>query len=307
VSATNITPMKIAFIGLGQMGAPMAARLIAAGHELRVVDRSADALNAFTSANKAQVFSTPALAAEGVDVAITIVPTSNIVKDVILGSSGIASANRAPNLIIEMTSGQPAITSSIGQELAQKNMQLIDAPVSGGVTRARSGELAIMVGGEIASFARALPVLESMGKAITHVGELGSGQALKALNNLCSAAGLLIASEVVSVAQRFGLDADNVVDVLNASSGMNHALKTKFKPFVLSQTYGSGFSLDLMVKDIGIAMDLAQELKSDIPFAAACFERWKFAAKHLGAGRDHTEIARVRAELAGLKTLESTS
>jgi 3-hydroxyisobutyrate dehydrogenase len=296
---------KVAFVGLGQMGWPMAANLAKAGLTLRVVDRNPEAVAGFVAANGGSAHATPAEAAEGADLAITIVPTSKIAEEVIVGVGGIASATHAPSLVVEMTSGQPQHTRAIGQRLASRSIRMIDAPVSGGVVRAKSGELTIMLGGQAAACDEAMPVLRHMGKAITRVGDLGSGQALKALNNLCSAAGLLIAGEVVAVAQRFGLDPQTVVDVLNDSSGMNHALKTKFKPFVLSGTYGSGFSLDLMVKDLGIALELAQDLQAQTPFAQACLERWRHAGMELGPGRDHTEITRVSASLAGLQSQEN--
>lgn len=297
---TTETLPTIAFIGLGAMGLPMARNLARAGYALRGFDIRREMADQFAGETLAMASASPAECVDGADVAITILPTSDIVEKVAFGENGIASARLKPSLLIEMTSGVPERTRAIGERLAVNGIAVIDAPVSGGVARAASGELAIMVGGDVADMDRAQPILQVMGKTITHVGDLGAGQALKALNNLVSAAGLLIAAEAVWVAKKFGLDAERVVDVLNNSSGMNNSTRTKLKPFVLSGSYASGFGLDLMVKDLNIALDLAGSLHAQTPFAQACLAQWENAARVLGPGRDHTEIAKLAASLVGI-------
>jgi 3-hydroxyisobutyrate dehydrogenase len=178
---------------------------------------------------------------------------------------------------------------------------MVDAPVSGGVPRARTGELAIMYGGPAATLERVRPALSSMGTTITPVGEVGSAHAMKALNNLVSAGGFLIGVEAMLIGQQFGLDPNVIVDVLNASTGMNNSTQKKFKQFVLSRQFNSGFGLDLMVKDLGIALGIATDTGTPTPFASLCRELWASAGKTLGKGQDHTAVARLSEQLAGVE------
>ena len=298
----TILPQTIGFIGLGAMGAPMARSLAQAGYVLRVFDVRSDVAKTFADETGATAVATAALCVDGADLAITIVPNSDIVQQICLGTDGISSAAVKPRLLIEMTSGVPDITVELGDRLSKYGVAVIDAPVSGGVARAVSADLAIMVGGSDKDVELATPVLQVIGKTITHVGPLGAGQAVKALNNLASATGLLIASEAVWVARKFGLDPERVVDVFNNSSGMNNSTKNKFKPFILSETYASGFSLDLMVKDLRIAVGLSESLGAEVPLAVACLAQWEEALLQLGPGHDHTEVAKVSAERVGIPT-----
>ena len=176
---------------------------------------------------------------------------------------------------------------------------MIDAPVSGGVRKAADATLSIMVGGGEGTIARCRPMLEAMGKQIFLAGPLGSGHAMKALNNYVSAAGLVAATEAVLAAGRFGLDQAKVVDMLNASTGMNNSTLNKFHRFILSRTFDSGFSLDLMVKDLKTALEVARSTGSPAPFAEACVEAWSEAQAVLGPGLDHTAVVRYWEGLAG--------
>ena len=189
-----------------------------------------------------------------------------------------------------MRTSSPPGTIALGTELAKRGIHMIDAPVSGGVPRAISGELTIMVGGNPADIDRCEPILKAMGQTIFRTGKLGTAQAMKALNNLCSAAGLLIAAEAVRTGRCFGLDPELMVDILNASTGQNNSTLRKFKPFVLPKKYESGFGLDLMVKDLSAALDLAASEGLETPFSKCCVELWKEAQKSLGPGQDHTAI-----------------
>jgi len=198
-----------------------------------------------------------------------------------------------------MTSGQPGRTREIAATLAERGVTMVDCPVSGGVPRARTGELAIMAGGEAAALDRAEPVLRAMGTSIHRCGPIGAGQAMKALNNLVSAGGFLIGIEALLIGQRFGLDAALMVDVLNASTGMNNSTQKKFKQFVLSRRFDSGFSLDLMVKDLSIALEVARETQTPTPFSALCRELSAACQALLGPGQDHTALAQLSEKLAG--------
>src|SRR3546814_521503 len=174
---------------------------------------------------------------------------------------------------------------------------VVDAPVSGGVKRALDGTLAIMVGGESEAARRIMPLLAALGGAIFRTGPLGSGHAMKALNNYVSAAGLAAAAEAVIVGSHFGLDPLVIVDVLNASTGRNNSTENKLKQQVLSGEFASGFALGLMAKDLRTAADIARHLGVAAPLADACDRLWTDADAALGADADHTEIFRYLTEL----------
>ena len=192
--------------------------------------------------------------------------------------------------MVDMSSSVPTDTVALGADLAKLGFRLIDAPVSGGVKRAVDGTLTIMVGGDEASLAQARPLLEAMGSKIFPTGRLGSGHAMKALNNFVSAAGVVAAMEAVIAGRKFGLDPERMIDILNVSTGRNNATEVKMKPFVLSETYASGFGLGLMAKDVGIAAGLAQSLGLHLPMLHEAAQLWRDAAGTLGAASDHTEI-----------------
>jgi 3-hydroxyisobutyrate dehydrogenase len=230
-------------------------------------------------------------------VIITMVPTS---ADVIRIVDAIREGLRRGQILIDMSSGAPAATQKIAAELEPSGVIVLDAPVSGGVSRARTGELAIMTGGDAEALDRVDPLLRAMGTTIHRIGPVGAGQAMKALNNLVSAGGFLIAVEALVIGQQFGLDPAVMTDVLNASTGMNNTTQRKLKQFVLSRKFDSGFGLDLMVKDLSIALEVGRDNAAPTPFAALCREMWAGAAATLGKGQDHTAIAKLSEQLAGV-------
>lgn len=287
---------RIAFLGIGNMGWPMAANLVKAGFAVTAADAVPGRAEAFAAETGARAAATPAEAAAGADCVITIVPTSRQVEEAV--QAALPSIARGA-LVIDMTSGQPGRTREIACMLAGHGVAMVDCPVSGGVPRARSGQLAIMAGGEDADLDRAEPVLRAMGTSIHRCGPIGAGQAMKALNNLVSAGGYLIGIEALLIGQRFGLDPAKMVDVLNASTGMNNSTQRKFKEYVLSRRFDAGFGLDLMVKDLSIALEVGRETATPTPFAALCREMWAAAAAMLGPGADHTAAAKLSERMAG--------
>lgn len=287
---------RIAFIGIGNMGWPMAARLLKAGFDVVAFDAAPDRAARFSQEVGGTAASDAASAVRGADAVITILPTSKHVGQA-LEAMGDALSPGA--LVIEMSSGVPTATQGFARNLAEKRVAMIDAPVSGGVPRAKTGELAIMLGGEAEAVRRADPVLRAMGTTLTHVGGIGAGQAMKALNNLMGAAGFLIGVEALLIGQRFGLDPAVMVDVLNASTGMNNSTQKKFKQFVLSRRFDAGFGLDLMAKDVSVALEVGRETNTPTPFAALCRELWVSAQGLLGPGQDHTAMAQFSERLAG--------
>jgi len=287
---------RIAFAGIGNMGWPMAANLVKAGFDVTVCDVVPGRAASFATETGAKAAATPAEAAAGADCVVMIVPTSKQVGEAV---EAMLPSLKPGMLVIDMTSGQPGRTREIAAMLEGHGVPMIDCPVSGGVPRAKSGQLAIMVGGPDAEIDRAEPVLKAMGTSVYRCGDIGAGQAMKALNNLVSAGGYLIGIEALLIGQRFGLDPTTMVDVLNASSGMNNSTQKKFKEYVLSRRFDAGFGLDLMVKDLSIALEVGRETTTPAPFSALCREMWLAAATTLGPGVDHTAVAKMLEQMTG--------
>ncbi len=288
---------RVCFVGIGNMGWPMAARLVRAGLEVAVTDAVAGRAQTFADQVGGRVVARLPDATKEADVLITMLPTSahvvSVVDEILPGlSSG--------KILVDMSSGAPAVTQKIARDLAAIGVPVVDAPVSGGVSRAVTGELAIMAGGEAAALDRVDPLLRAMGTTIHRIGPVGAGQAMKALHNLVSAGGFLMAVEALVIGQQFGLGPSVMTDVLNASTGMNNSMQKKLKQFVLSRRFDSGFSLDLMVKDLSIALEVGRNGSAPTPFSALCREMWASAASMLGKGQDHTAIAKLSEALAGV-------
>lgn len=289
----------IGFVGVGSMGWPMAALLHKAGYPLQIVDASSERAQAFVKEIGGTVAASNRALAAASDIIITILPTSAIVQAVLEGTNGVLAGLRKDAVVVEMSSGVPTITRSLAEKVAAVGAHMVDAPVSGGVPRAKTGELAIMFGGSEAILERVRPVLSCMGTSITRTGDVGSAHAMKALNNLVSAGGFLIGVEALMIGKRFGLDPSAMVDVLNSSTGMNNSTQKKFKQFVLSGQYNAGFGLDLMVKDLSIALEIGRDTNTPTPFSSMCREMWASCAAMLGPGQDHTAIAKLTETLAG--------
>jgi 3-hydroxyisobutyrate dehydrogenase len=289
---------KIGFIGVGAMGWPMAACLVRAGYDVAVYDTRTEQSRRFAEEVGGKAAGGLRQLADGAEIVITILPNSEIVGKVLFGEDGVASALPRGAVIVDMTSGVPARTVEFAERVAPLGHVMFDAPVSGGVARARTGELAIMVGGEDAAIEPVRPILDVLGKVI-RTGRIGSGHAMKALNNLVSAGGFLIGVEALLIGSRFGIDPGVMVDTLNNSTGVNNSTQKKFRQFVLSRGFDSGFALELMVKDLAIALEVARDGKVNAPFANLCKEMWSSASAVLGAGADHTALARFSEMLAG--------
>ncbi|GAB9132666.1 hypothetical protein BDS110ZK25_17240 [Bradyrhizobium diazoefficiens] len=287
---------RILFIGLGNMGWPMAARLHAGGYRVSVNDVAEDRARSFADQVGGSFVLNLADEAEKANVIVTMLPTSRHVAAVV---DGLRPSLRAGQTVVDMTSGVPSTTQSIAASLAPLGVSMVDAPVSGGVSRAISGDLTIMGGGDSVVLDQVDAVLRAMGSTIHRIGPVGSGQAMKALNNLVSAGGFLIGIEALIIGQKFGIDASLMTDVLSASTGMNNSTQKKFKQFVLSRKFDSGFGLDLMVKDLSIALGIARDVDAASPFASLCRELSAAAATLLGPGQDHTALAKLSETLSG--------
>lgn len=292
------TQPVIGFIGLGKMGWPMATRLAQNGYRLYLLDADPKVAEALAAETGATLAASGKQLAEHASVIITILPNSQVLQAVLEGPEGVLAGLQPGSVVVDMTSGVPSATQALAQKVAQAGGELVDAPVSGGVPRAKTGELAIMFGGPERLLEQVRPVLACMGNSIERIGDVGSAHAMKALNNLVSAGGFLIGIEALMIGKRFGLSPEKMVDVLNASTGMNNSTQKKFKQYVLSGKYNAGFSLDLMVKDIGIALGLARDTQTPAAFSALCHEMWAASARMLGSGQDHTAVAKLVQTLA---------
>jgi 3-hydroxyisobutyrate dehydrogenase len=293
-------PATIAFLGLGMMGRPMAARLVGAGFKLRVFDVSQKAVSDFVGAHpQAMATASARAAAEGADALIAMLPDGKIVRQALLESRDAAVEGLAAGaLVVDMSSSNPVGTQALARDLAGRGVALLDAPVSGGVRRAVDGSLSIMVGGAAADLERARPVFGAMGKTITLCGPAGAGHALKALNNYLSASGLVAMCEALVVGEAFGLDPGTMVDVFNTSTGKSNATEVKGRQFVVPRNFVAGFTTALMAKDLRTAGDVAKHLDLKVPNLEQAVSYWTAADGKLGKGADHTEIFRYAEMLA---------
>jgi 3-hydroxyisobutyrate dehydrogenase len=271
------------------MGKPMSSNLASKGFDVVLYD--VDQATAKQVASEIGVGCATSLKVlgEAVDVVVTMLPTGQIVREVMLGrgNDGLATFMKAGSLLIDMSSSDPLATRELGAELAQRGIAFVDAPVSGAVTGARAATLAIMVGGDDpAAIDRAKPILAAMGNRLFETGKLGSGHAMKALNNYVAAAAFAASSEALIAGEKFGLDPATIVDILNASTGRNFNTENVMKPQVVEGRHGTGFRLALMSKDVKIAADLARGLSLDLPISALVSQRWIDALDELGTAVD---------------------
>ena len=286
-------PSAVAFVGLGQMGLPMAARLVRSGFEVHGVDLSVDALTKFAElGGKSYPSLAEALHSNDCKVIITMLPNGSVVQAVLLEGDGANIRRNAGMLVVEMSSSAPADTRRLAEMLDSFGIAVIDAPVSGGVRKAIDGTLAIMAGGKKKDIARADYLLKQMSVGVFHTGSIGSAHAMKALNNYVSAAGFAAASEALYIGKQFGLEPETVIDVLNSSTGRNNSTETKIKQFVISESFGSGFSLALMAKDLQTAADLSNDLGLKTPALKTMADLWAQASEVLDITADHTEFYR---------------
>lgn len=279
---------KVTFVGLGNMGRPMALRLMAAGFEVSGFDASADARAAASEAG-ITVVEELSQAASSTDVLILMLPTSTIVDRVLVGD-GILDQLPSGAMVVDMGSSNPMDTRRLAALAAAGGRGFLDAPVSGGVGGAVAGTLTIMIGGDPSDVLALEPAFAAMGSQVRRVGPVGAGHALKAINNLLSATHLLASSEALLFGHEFGLDYTTMLEVINTSSGRSGSTEAKWPKFVLPGTYDSGFGLALMTKDMKIAVDLGHQLGWNTPLSDASAALWVRATQEMPPGADHTEI-----------------
>ena len=285
-------PLAIGFIGLGVMGAPMAGHLARAGHSLTLLDANADTARDLAATLGAKAAVTPAEVAARSDIVITMLPNGSVVQQVALGEQGLLQALRPGALLLDTSSSEPWLTQATGAALAAVGVTMVDAPVSGAAWGAAEANLVFMVGGDVADLARVRPLLDLMGRAVFHLGGLGSGHAMKCLNNLITAMTFSATAEGLVIGKRYGLDPAAMVDVLNESTGMSWISQNHIAQRVLSRSFDDPFKLELMLKDVAIATTLARETGSSVPIAGLGQQLWQAAARAAGPGASVSELVR---------------
>jgi 3-hydroxyisobutyrate dehydrogenase len=285
--------MKAAFLGLGDIGALMASHLAHDPFELVVWNRTASKATQFAREHKAVVADNPAAAVKDAQVVITCLPSSVEVEAILHGENGMLESLRKGAVLVDCTSGDPPTSRSIAAELGGRGVDFIDAPVSGGTTAAKAGTLTVMWGGDQSVFERVRPVIEAFGKKIVHAGPVGSGDALKAVNNALLAVHILSAAEGLAVLVKAGVDPKVALDVINASSGRSNSSENLIPQRVLTRAFPRTFRLALLEKDIGIAAVMAEDLGARTPLISLTAERFHEAREKLGEQADHVEAVKM--------------
>lgn len=296
-------PNSVAFLGLGAIGAPMAAHVARCGHALTIWNRTAArATDSAAAAAGARVATSAADAVRDADIVITCLPESSDVAAVLAADDhAMTAALRPGTLLVDCTSGDPDTSRRIAGELAARNVAFIDAPVSGGVAGAQAGTLTVMVGGSAADLDRARPVLEAFAGKIVHCGALGAGHALKAVNNALLALHIWSTAEGLVAAMKAGVAPQVALDVINASSGRSNASMNLFPERVLTGAFPRTFRLALLDKDAGIAAAIARSQKTPAPTLQLAADLMRMAHLELGDEVDHVEAVKLMEKWAGVE------
>ena len=293
--------LDIGFIGLGVMGAPMAGHLARAGHRLTVLDLDPARTQAVAREIGAAAAATPREVAAASEVVFTMLPDGRVVQHVALGlpdGAGPAGGDalvhglRRGTLLVDTSSAEPWLTEATAAGLAAVGATMVDAPVSGAAWGAQAAELVFMVGGADADVARALPLLRLMGKACHPLGALGAGHAMKCINNTITSMTLLATAEGLVAGKRYGLDPEAMLDVLNQSTGGSWITQTHFRQRIFNRAFDDPFKLALMLKDIGIALQLARDTATPMPLSGLGQQLWRMADQAAADGASVSELVR---------------
>jgi 3-hydroxyisobutyrate dehydrogenase len=303
-----MTPIKrVGFIGIGNMGWPMARNLVRAGFELVLADKDPQRLATFIAAHGGTAANSLTDLGREVDAAITMLPSGADVREVVAPPSGQGVADGLPPgaVVIDMSTSDPMGTQSLGAELEARGLALIDAPVAGGVVFAEDATLMIMVGGPRGAVERCRPLFDAMGGEIIVCGGRGTAHAMKALNNYVNAATLIAGIEALVSGRKFGIDLATMTKALiSAATGRNNPIEKKIARQIIPRTFGSGMAIRLIAKDVRIAVDTARAIGAAAPLAETVAALWSQAAGEIGGDRDQTEIVRFWEKRAGITLTE---
>ncbi|HET6786708.1 MAG TPA: NAD(P)-dependent oxidoreductase [Aquabacterium sp.] len=293
-SYASVTPQRIAFIGLGTMGAPMAAHLQAAGHELTVFNRTPGKAQAWVDECGGRLAATPAAAVEGASIVVSCVGNDDDLREVVTGAQGGLPAMTAGAVWVDHTTTSAAVARELAEAARQRGCAFIDAPVSGGNLGAIQGVLTVMCGGDAAAFAQVAPVLEAYARAVTHVGEAGSGQLAKMVNQICVAGLLQGLAEALAFGQQAGLDMHQVLGVISQGAASSWQMVHR-GPTMVDDRFDFGFAVDWMRKDLGLCLDEARRQGAVLP-TTALIDQFYADVQRMGGGRWDTSslIKRLR-------------
>lgn len=292
--------MRASFLGLGAIGWPMAARL-AGPYELTVWNRSADRADAFAAEHRARVAGSPREAAAGAEAVITCLPTSADVESILDGDDGLLAGLEPGAILLDCTSGDPATSRRIAERLRSAGVAFADAPVSGGTNGAAAGTLTVMVGSDDVTFSRAREIVRPFAGRVEHMGPVGAGDAMKAVNNALLAVSIAAAGEGLATLVKAGVPAAKALEVLNASSGRSFVTEQLIPERVLTGAWPKTFRLALLDKDAGIALALADELGVEAPVLAVTGDVLAVARRALDPGADYLELIKVIESQAGVE------
>ncbi len=291
--------MDIGFIGLGNMGFPMARRLVEAGHKLVVYDTNGQMMSRLTNLG-AVAAKSPKDVADQVETVMASLPTPDIVMAVATGKDGVAEGKKIKRFLDMSTTGA-RMAVKVAEALSAKNIVAIDLPVSGGVGGAEKGTVAVMFAGPRAIFDEMKDVLSVVGKPFYIGDKPGMAQTMKLCNNLLSAANMALASEMMVMGAKAGLDPQVMVDVINVSSGANTAVRDKFPKSVMTGNFDYGFYTGLMYKDVRLCCEEGEAMGVPMPLAGAVHQMWVMANAVNGPGSDFTEITKIIEKWAGVE------
>lgn len=289
---------RVAVIGVGRMGGPMARRLLAAGHELTVCDPSPAAVQGLRALGAGQS-EDPAGAAGAAEITITCLPSPEIIERVVMGERGVLAGAPPDGIIIDMSTSLPSLARRLAEAGGRRGVPVLDAPVTGGPRGAEAGTLAIMVGGEVSAFERALPLFEAMGKVVRHMGPPGSGQATKLTNNILAATHMAVLAEAVALARSEGLDPAAVYEIVSNGTGDSRVLRNRYPvPGVLPEAPASNewaplFPVDLIAKDVRLALTTAREHGLNLPVVEVALSRYREAQEAEFGELDYSAVARL--------------
>jgi 3-hydroxyisobutyrate dehydrogenase-like beta-hydroxyacid dehydrogenase len=295
---------RLGFIGIGNMGLPMASRLMDRGYGLSVFDIRGDAVQPLVTGG-ARLAKSPAEVASEAETVLVSLPTPEVVREVALGANGIVKGSIVRTYVDLSTTG-PRVAELVEKELREKGIEVLDAPVSGGVSGAEKGTLTVMVSGTLSVFEDVKPLLEIIGRKVIYVGQRpGLAQMMKLVNNFLNATALAASSEAFVLGVKAGLNPEIMLKVFNESTGRNSATEDKFPRSILPRTFDWGFKTDLMYKDVKLCLEEAETLGVPMWVGNAVRQLWAYAVSQGGGPRDFTTIIQYIESWAGVEVRKS--
>ncbi|HME25245.1 MAG TPA: NAD(P)-dependent oxidoreductase [Acetobacteraceae bacterium] len=288
----DATRPRLGVIGLGAMGARIATRLVWEGFNPQVYDVVDVAVRMFTNDVGGMMSGSPKMLAQSSDIVITVLPSAEALRDVLFGWEGLAGGFKPGGVVIDMSTSDPLATVELARRLAERGIDLIDAPALGTPADARAGKLTLVIGGDAAAVERCRPIFAVLAARTLHAGPVGSGQAGAALGDFLRGAEILAASEALRIGQRFGLDAASVIEIGEVLSGVGPAMGALLREQVLTRKFNTGLALGHVLSGLRITADVARSAGVHAPLLAACHAAWAAAEAGIGSGADQSELLR---------------